>query len=54
MLFLGTERPLRALLQLSVHTNEMIILKDRKLFEDRDDLFHLCTSFLFLADGDIL
>lgn len=43
---------------LSVLTNEVIILKDYKLFEDRDNLFHLCTPIFFyqksFADGDII
>lgn len=59
MLFLGTQRSLQALLQLLiVFTNEVIILKDYKLFEDRDDLFHLCTPMCFgqksFSDGDII
>ena len=48
MLFLGTQRSLKALLQLSsVLINEVIILKRLYAFGDRDDLFHLCTSMCF-------
>ena len=59
MLFLGTQRYLQALLQLSsVLTNEVIILKRLQAFEDRDDLFNLCTPMCFeqksFSDGDII
>lgn len=47
-MFLGTQRCLKALLQLSpVLINEVIILERLHTFGDRDDLFHLCTPMCF-------